>query len=143
MRYIAMLLVLLMAAAPLFAGKLKLRAEEAEFDATVLSFDGESVVYRKAARVGPLDDFEYASGFEIKKQFTPANGLSWQAFALGLHRGRTCRPRHGCGAVSWTAGHRPSASRGNVRSCRPTLLDRGNTALDAQRVEEARKLFRR
>lgn len=148
MRYVAILLVLLMAAAPLFAVKLKLKAEEAEFDATVLSFDGESVVYRKGRRefTARLDDFEYASGFEIKKQFTPANGLAWLELSRwALHRGLYVQAHDtAVAAVKLDDKLAPQAERikGNVRFLQAdALLDRGNTALDAQQVEEARKLF--
>lgn len=148
MRWIALMVALLLAASPLFAVKLKLRAEEAEFEATVESFDGETVVYRKGRRefTAKLDDFEYASGFEIKKQFTPDTGSAKLELARwALHRGLYV-PAHDTAAEAAKLDEKLASHAQRVQNSArylqaDALLDKGNAALDSKNVEEARKLF--
>jgi tetratricopeptide (TPR) repeat protein len=83
-------MLLLVAAAPLAAVKLKLKSEAQEFEAATFRLDGDTVTYTKGRKefTAKLDDFEPASAFEIKLQFTREDGREWLQLAnFALHRG--------------------------------------------------------
>lgn len=74
MRGAALVLLLALLASPLAAVKLKLKAEEKEVETTVNALNGDEVSFTRARKdsIAHIDDFEPASAFLIKKQFTPA-----------------------------------------------------------------------
>ena len=64
-RVLTLLALVLALAAPLWAVKLKLKAEEKDFEADIVSIVDGEVTYRKGRReyTVPLEDFETASQF--------------------------------------------------------------------------------
>lgn len=70
---LAVLACLLVLAPPLLAVKLKLKAEDKEAETQVLALNDDEVSYRRGRKdaIARIDDFEPASAFVIKRQFTP------------------------------------------------------------------------
>ncbi len=148
MRYIAMMLALLLAAAPLWAVKLKLKADAEEFEAAVLNFDGENVTYRRGRKelTAKLADFEHASAFEIKKQYTREDGAEWLELArFALHRALYTQAHDTARqAASLDPRLQPQVERvlNTARYLQAdALLERGSVALDEQKIDDARRLL--
>lgn len=72
MRLVLITLLSALLAAPLFAVKLKLKSEDKEAETTVSSLSGDTVSFKRGRKdfTARIDDFEPASAYLIKKQFT-------------------------------------------------------------------------
>lgn len=89
MRFLLIMLLSALLAAPLFAVKLKLKSEDKEVETTVTALQGDTVTYKRARKdfTARIDDFEPASAWIIKKQFTPDEPRALlEAARFALHR---------------------------------------------------------
>jgi hypothetical protein len=96
MRVCVAILLLALCASPLAAVKLKLKAEDREAETTVTALNGNEVAYTRARKdfTALIDDFEPASAFIIKKQFTPAQARPMLELArFAQHRGLFAQTR--------------------------------------------------
>jgi hypothetical protein len=143
-----LLLAMLLFATPLYAVKLKLKAEAAEFDATVTRLEGDTVHYRKGRKdfTAKLDDFEPASAFLIRKDAAGnAADARLELARFALLRGLYAEARVECEAAAANADLKAEADR--IRAIAraleaDALYDKGVSALDALNVEEAGRVLR-
>jgi tetratricopeptide (TPR) repeat protein len=145
-----LVMLLLVLAAPLSADRLQLKGEDSAFAATIVSFDGETVVYQRGRRElrAKLDDFVPASAFLIKQRFTPEDGEAFLGLArFALHRSLFEEAVETAREVARLDPElAPQAQRlaetARVLSA-DALLERGAEALHQRRVDDARALLTR
>ena len=148
-RVLTLFAVMLALAAPLWAVKLKLKGEEKEFEADVLSIADGEITYRKGRKefTVPLDDFETESQFAAMQTVTGTDGESLIKLArFALHRGLFKQARETADRAARQDGFAEQSERiagiafvleGDA------LLDQAIVALDEKDVEKARPLLER
>jgi len=148
-RVLTLLAVVLALGAPLGAVKLKLKADDRDFEADVIRLADGEVTYRKVSReyTVPLEDFETESQFTVMQSVTGDDGDSLLELArFALHRGLFAQARITADRAGKLDGFAEQAERisetahileGDV------LLDEAIAALDAKDVETARPLLER
>lgn len=148
-RALALFALITALAAPLWAVKLKLKAEDKEFEGDVVRLDEDQVTYRKGRReyTVPLDDFEAASQFTIMQTVSGDDGESQLALArFALHRGLFRQARETADRAARLEGFREQAERISATAFvleADVLLDEAIVALDAKDVATARPLLER
>lgn len=150
MRYLLLMAAMLLLAAPLSAVRLKLKADSADFEATVLRLSDGEVVYQRGRREfrAALTDFEAPSAFLIRQQFTPDEGAAYLELArFALHRalyeqaGSTARE---AARLDADLAERANELADTARVLHAdALLQQGADALDAHDVENGRALLTR
>jgi len=141
------ILLLLCCAAPVWAVKLKLKAEEKDFDATLTSLQGDEVQYRKGRKdfTARLQDFELGSQFVIKSEFTGETGAELMELArFALHRGLYAEAQTSAARAAKFPGFEDQAE--HLKSIAffleaDAVLDRAIAALDEKDVPRARPLL--
>jgi tetratricopeptide (TPR) repeat protein len=149
MRLLAAILVVAFAAAPLAAERVKLKAEDKDFEATIQRVDGDTVTYTRGRKelTARLDDFEPASAFEIKRKFTPEEGAGFLKLAsFALHRalyakaGETAREAARLDPALQTQAERVQSTARILQA--DALVESASVHLDRREVEPARTLFK-
>lgn len=148
-RVLTLLALVFALAAPLWAVKLKLKAEDRDFEADIIRIVDGEVTYRKGRKdfTAPLEDFEPESQFTAMQAVTGTDGESLLKLArFALHRGLFRQARETAERAARLEGFAEQAARisetahileGDV------LLDEAIAALDAKDVEKARPLLER
>lgn len=145
-RLLALLLVFA-CAAPLLAVKVKLKAEEKDFEAEIEKLENGEVTYRKGRKqfTVPLEDFELPSQFAIMQDRSGTGGDELLHLArFALHRGLYPEAQQTAAKAAKLDGFKDKAERlsavaRNLEA--DALLDKGIAALDAKDVEQARPLL--
>lgn len=146
----ARLLILLLVfafAAPLWAVKVKLKAEDKEFEAEIENLQDGEVTYRKGRKqfTAPLEDFELPSQFAIMALRSGETGDELMHLArFALHRGLYSEAQQTAAKAAKLEGFNDKAERlsavaRNLEA--DALLDKGIAALDDKDVERARPLL--
>lgn len=145
MRVLVLMLLTALLASPLWAVKLKLKSEDKEVETTVSSLSGDVVSFKRARKdfTARIDDFEPASAFLIKKQFTPDEPRQQLELArFALHRGlyATARDTARAAAKQDTAlAHDADAVSGLCDILEADgLLDTAGAQIEAGKVADAR-----
>jgi tetratricopeptide (TPR) repeat protein len=141
------LLVVFACAAPVWAVKVKLKAEEKDFEAAIVSLEDGEVLYRKGRKdfTARLEDFELESQFLIKDELAGETGdelLDLARFAL--HRGLYAQAQKTAAQAAKLAGFADQAARLSTVAFNleaDAVLDKAIVALDEKDTAKARPLL--
>ena len=141
------LLLMVALAAPLWAVKVKLQAEDRDFDATIVKLSDGVVTYRKGRKeyTVALDQFELPSQFAIKQEVSGSGGEELMDLArFALHRGLYAEAQTTAAKAAKLDGFKQQAERltevaFNLEA--DAVLDRAIEALDDKDTARARPLL--
>ena len=141
------LLLILAFAAPVWAVKVKLKAEDKDFEATIVSLSDGTVIYRKGRKdfTVKLEDFELSSQFVIMDESLGNTGPELMDLArFALHRGLYAEAQKTASAAAKLDGFAEPAQKlarvaFNLEA--DAVLDDAIAALDAQDTARARPLL--
>jgi tetratricopeptide (TPR) repeat protein len=146
-RVLLTVLLMLAAASPALALRVKLVSEPREFEAEITRLDGEQVTYQRGRReyTHKLSDFELSSAFAIQREFVGEDGSAWHDLARwALHRALYAEARE---AAAQAVSHGRTDATATARLAREleadALLEQAMEAMEVLDAAAAARLLSR